>query len=38
MTHEDAAKVKASLMKKIGANVTADLVRIGVYAQADEEH
>jgi len=32
---EDAVRLKASLMRKLGANVTADLVRIGIYAQVD---
>lgn len=35
LTLEEAALVKLSLMKKLGAKVTADLVRIGVYARMD---
>ena len=32
---EEAAQAKASLMSKLGASATADLVRIGLYAQVD---
>lgn len=35
---EDAIRLKASLMSKLGANVTADLVRIGIHAQVDGDH
>lgn len=38
VSQEDAVRLKASLMSKLGANVTADLVRIGIYAQADRGH
>ena len=34
---EDAVRMKASLMNKLGASATADLVRIGVYARVDAD-
>jgi FixJ family two-component response regulator len=35
---EETVRTKANLMKKLGATTTADLVRIGLYAQAEEGH
>ena len=35
---DDAVQAKASLMKKLGATMTADLVRLGIYAQVHEVH
>lgn len=37
-TLEDAVRLKASLMEKLRTKTTADLVRLGIYAQADEGH
>lgn len=37
VTLEDAVRLKASLMRKLGANATADLVRIGIWAQVDPD-
>jgi FixJ family two-component response regulator len=34
---EDAVRMKARLLNKLEATTTADLVRIGIYAQADSE-
>ena len=34
---EDTALMKASLMKRLGAKETADLVRIGIYGQTDRD-
>ena len=36
VTLEEAVQLKASLMSKLGASATADLVRIGLYARARE--
>ncbi len=30
---DEAARLKAQLMKQLGAKATADLVRVGIYAQ-----
>lgn len=34
---EDAVRVRSSLMEKLGATITADVVRVGIYAQTDED-
>lgn len=34
---EEAVLLKASLMKKLGAHQTADLIRLGIYARVDED-
>lgn len=34
---EETVLVKASLMKKLGALQTADVIRLGIYARVDED-
>lgn len=34
---EDAVLLKASLMEKLGALQTADVIRLGIYARVDED-
>ena len=38
ITLEKAAMLKASLMRKLGAEQTADVIRVGIYARVDEGH
>lgn len=35
---ENTVRLKAKLMRKLGASQTADLVRVGLYAGCDEVH
>ena len=35
---EEAVSLKASLMKKLGALATADVIRLGIHARVDENH
>lgn len=37
-TLEEAVRLKDSLMEKLRTKTTADLVRLGIYAQVDEDH